>query len=99
MDSGARLMYASGVDLGIPGFRLDYYFCFDEERPSRHLLLRTMVDRRRPVIPSVTRITTQADWCEREMIEFLGIEVKGPSGSAASLAAAQLGRYAHRGCP
>ncbi|MDD1724445.1 MAG: NADH-quinone oxidoreductase subunit C, partial [Methanospirillum sp.] len=76
MDSGARLMYATGVDLGIPGFRLDYYFCFDEVTPSRHLLLRTIVDRRDPSIPSVTPVTTQADWPEREMIEFLGIRVK-----------------------
>ena len=51
MDSGARLMYASGVDLGIPGFRLDYYFCFDEEIPCRHLLLRTVIDRKKPIIP------------------------------------------------
>ncbi len=76
MKSGARLMYASGVDLGIPGLRLDYYFCYDEETPSRHLLLRTIIDRNDPVIPSVTPITTQADWSEREMIEFLGVQVR-----------------------
>ena len=75
INSGARLMYASGVDMGIPGLRLDYYFCFDEETPSRHLVLRTTIDRNNPVILSVTPITTQADWSEREMIEFLGVQV------------------------
>ncbi|MDD1729990.1 MAG: NADH-quinone oxidoreductase subunit C, partial [Methanospirillum sp.] len=76
MESVASLMYASGVDLGIPGIRLDYYFCYDEETPSRHLQLRTIVDRNNPSVPSVTPITTQADWSEREMIEFLGVRVK-----------------------
>ena len=77
MKSGARLMYASGSDAGIFGFRLDYHFCFDDEPKSRYLLLRTQVERDDPTIPSLTPITTQADWAEREMIEFLGINIKG----------------------
>ncbi|HWQ68206.1 MAG TPA: NADH-quinone oxidoreductase subunit C [Methanospirillum sp.] len=76
MQADARLMYASGVDMGIPGIRIDYYFCFDQQQPSRHELLRMYIDRKNPVIQSVTPITTQADWAEREMIEFLGVQVK-----------------------
>lgn len=73
---GARLMYVSGVDLGIEGIRVDYYFCYDDEQPARHLILRTMADRRHPHLASVTPITPLADWPEREMIEFLGITVE-----------------------
>lgn len=76
MHEGARLMYASGVDMGIPGIRIDYYFSFDYADPSRFVILRMHVDRKNPVISSVTPITTQADWSEREMIEFLGVQVK-----------------------
>lgn len=76
MEEGARMMYASGVDMGIPGIRVDYYFCFDDEQPSRHLILRMFTDRKNPVLQSVTPITTQADWPEREMIEFLGVQVE-----------------------
>ena len=76
MNTGARLMYASGVDMGIPGIRVDYYFCSDDEERSRHQILRMFVDRKNPVLQSVTPITTQADWPEREMIEFLGIQVE-----------------------
>lgn len=76
MQTDARLMYASGVDMGIPGIRLDYYFCFDQIQPSQHEILRMYIDRKNPVIQSVTPITTQADWPEREMIEFLGVQVE-----------------------
>ncbi len=76
LDRGARMMYASAVDMGVPGIRIDYYFTFDDEIPGRNLALRTFVNRKKPVIESVTPITTQADWAEREMIEFLGVDVK-----------------------
>lgn len=76
MNSGARLMYASGVDRGVFGFQLDYHFCFDDEAKSRYLLLRALVKRNDPTIPSLTPITTQADWAEREIIEFLGVKVE-----------------------
>ncbi|WOX55470.1 NADH-quinone oxidoreductase subunit C [Methanoculleus palmolei] len=76
LNRGARMLYASGVDMGVPGIRIDYYFTFDDEIPGRNLALRTFVNRKKPVIESVTPITTQADWAEREMIEFLGVEVK-----------------------
>ncbi len=76
LNQGARMMYASGVDMGVPGIRIDYYFTFDEEVPGRNLALRTFINRKKPIIESVTPITTQADWAEREMIEFLGVQVK-----------------------
>lgn len=69
-------MYATGVDMGVRGIKVDYYFSFDHLDRSRHTILRTFLDRERPVIKSVTPLTPQADWAERELIEFLGIQAE-----------------------
>jgi len=71
-----RLMYATGVDLGVRGIKVDYYFSFDHRDRSRHTILRTYLDRANPVIKSITPLTPQADWSEREMIEFLGVKAE-----------------------
>lgn len=70
------MMYATGVDKGIEGIRVDYYFSLDHQEQGRHTILRTMLDRDRPVLKSVTALTPQADWSEREMIEFLGVKAE-----------------------
>ncbi len=71
-----RLMYATGVDMGVKGIKVDYYFSFDHRDRSRHTILRTYLDRANPVIKSITPLTPQADWSEREMIEFLGVRAE-----------------------
>jgi formate hydrogenlyase subunit 5 len=73
LDHDGRLMYATGVDMGVKGIKVDYYFSFDHLDRSRHTILRTYLDRENPVIKSVTPLTPQADWAERELIEFLGV--------------------------
>ncbi|MDO8873446.1 MAG: NADH-quinone oxidoreductase subunit C [Methanoregula sp.] len=77
LEKGARMIYTSGVDMGVRGIQVNYYFCFDHHEPSQHTILRTYLDRKNPVIHSVTPVTSQADWSERELIEFLGITVEG----------------------
>jgi len=69
-------MYATGVDMGVEGIRVDYYFSFDHMEQGSHTILRTALDRDRPVLKSVTTLTPQADWSEREMIEFLGVKAE-----------------------
>ena len=69
-------MYATGVDMGVEGIRVDYYFSFDHVGRGSHTILRTSLDRDRPVLKSVTTLTPQADWSEREMIEFLGVKAE-----------------------
>ncbi|WP_331436980.1 hydrogenase large subunit [Methanocella arvoryzae] len=76
LDKGGRLMYATGVDKGVAGIRVDYYFGFDHLEPGCHTILRTFLDRENPVLKSVTTLTPQADWSEREMIEFLGVRAE-----------------------
>ena len=77
LDKGGRLIYASGVDMGVQGIKINYYFSFDHQEKGKHTILRTYLDRENPVVQSITPITTQADWSERELIEFLGIKVQG----------------------
>jgi len=77
LEKGARMIYTSGVDMGVRGIKVNYYFCFDYQEPSQHIILRMYLDRKNPVIQSVTPVTSQADWSERELIEFLGITVEG----------------------
>lgn len=76
LSKGARLIYVSGVDQGIKGIKVDYYFGMDHMEKGRHTILRTYLDRENPVIKSITPITKQADWSERELIEFLGIKAE-----------------------
>lgn len=73
LDQDGRLIYATGVDMGVKGIKVDYYFSFDHFDRSRHTILRTYLDRESPVVKSITPLTPQADWSEREMIEFLGV--------------------------
>lgn len=73
---GGRLIYASGADMGVKGIKIDYYFGFDHIEKGRHTILRTYLDRENPSFKSITPITRQADWSERELIEFLGIKME-----------------------
>lgn len=77
LNKGGRMIYASAVDMGVQGIQINYYFCFDHQEPYRHTILRAYLDRENPVVRSITPITSQADWSERELIEFLGVRVKG----------------------
>jgi Ni,Fe-hydrogenase III large subunit len=77
LDQGARMMYASGVDKGVEGIQVNYYFSFDHLYPGRHEILRLTLPRDQPMLQSVTPLTPQADWSEREIIEFLGVKAEG----------------------
>ncbi|HEY3421624.1 MAG TPA: NADH-quinone oxidoreductase subunit C [Methanocellaceae archaeon] len=77
LDQGGRLIYVSGADMGVKGIKVNYYFSFDHQEKRKHTILRAYLDREDPVVQSITPITTQADWSERELIEFLGLKVQG----------------------
>jgi len=49
---GARLIYASGVDMGVRGIKVNYYFCFDMKQPGEHTITEDLPgpgEPRRPV--------------------------------------------------
>jgi formate hydrogenlyase subunit 5 len=75
LSKGARLIYVAGVDMGVEGIMVNYYFSLDHIKKNRHTMLRTYLDRTAPMAKSVTTITAEADWSERELIEFLGVKV------------------------
>lgn len=41
------------------------------------VLVRVLVDRAHPVVPTITGVTPAADWHERETFDFYGIEFAG----------------------
>ena len=93
LDKGGRLIYVSGADMGVKGIKINYYFGFDHQEKGKHTILRTYLDRENPVVQSITPITTQADWSERELIEFLGVKGAGPPEPYPFVAAAELGGH------
>ncbi|MDD1721183.1 MAG: NADH-quinone oxidoreductase subunit C [Euryarchaeota archaeon] len=77
LSKGARLVYETGIDMGVDGFDLFYFFSSDGERTSPQTLLRVRVPREDPVIASLASITPQASWAEREVMEMLGVRFTG----------------------
>jgi len=75
LSKGGRLIYTAGVDMGVEGIMVNYYLGLDHMEKNRHIILRTYLDRAMPTVKSVTTITREADWTERELIEFLGVKV------------------------
>lgn len=73
---GARLSHATGVDREQFGFDIVYVYDFSKVK-NLVLVLEAHVDRDNPIIPSVGKVTWQAVWAEREIKEFLGVNVAG----------------------
>ncbi len=70
---GVRIIHVTGVDLGIPGSDIVYLYDFSKQRERLVIALEANVPPERPEVPSVARVTWQASWAEREMMEFLGV--------------------------
>lgn len=72
-DLKARFITASGVDMP-KAIEIIYHFSFDEG--GLVLSLRTIVAKPEPEIESITPIIKGAEWIEREIWEFLGVNFK-----------------------
>ncbi|MGQ9760027.1 MAG: hydrogenase large subunit [Candidatus Methanomethylicaceae archaeon] len=70
---GARLIHATAVDMDLADFEVLHIYDFSKVRDRLVLILKALVDRESPRIPSIGKITWQACWAEREMKELLGI--------------------------
>ncbi|MCD6408979.1 MAG: NADH-quinone oxidoreductase subunit C [Candidatus Verstraetearchaeota archaeon] len=73
----ARLAFITGADFGSEGFDIVYVFDASSLKPRFKLLVETRIPRDDAWIPSTTPITLQGLWAEKEIMEFLGIEVRG----------------------
>ncbi|MHA1408952.1 MAG: hydrogenase large subunit [Candidatus Odinarchaeia archaeon] len=69
-----RLVHLTVSDEGIYGFEAQYHFGFDHHETGVHIIIKTTVPRETPEFPSVSLITWQAAWAEREMQDLLGVK-------------------------
>ena len=70
-EAGGRLATATGSDRST-GVELLYHFCID--RDGTVVNIRTTLDKPFPKIESLTRYYPAADFIEREIFDFLGVE-------------------------
>ncbi|MEX2702714.1 MAG: NADH-quinone oxidoreductase subunit C [Candidatus Baldrarchaeota archaeon] len=73
----ARLVHVTVSDLGVDGFEVAYHYSFEHIEPRYHIVFKALVSREDPKIDSITPITFEASWAEREMAELLGIKFVG----------------------
>lgn len=73
-DLEARFNIASGVDARS---HIEILYHFSLEYINLLISLRVKLDRKKPVIDSLTTEFKAVNWIEREMSELLGIEFKG----------------------
>ncbi|MEM1669939.1 MAG: NADH-quinone oxidoreductase subunit C [Candidatus Methanomethylicaceae archaeon] len=71
----ARLIHITAVDLGIKGFEILHIYDFSKIKERAIIILKTHV--KNPEVPSISKITWQARWAERENMELLGINFLG----------------------
>uniref|UniRef100_A0A7C3ILI7 NADH-quinone oxidoreductase subunit D n=1 Tax=Candidatus Methanomethylicus mesodigestus TaxID=1867258 RepID=A0A7C3ILI7_9CREN len=74
---GARLIHATAVDLDVLGFEVVHIYDFSKTKERLVVLLEASMSKEDPVVPSIAKVTWQASWAEREMMELLGIRFLG----------------------
>ncbi len=70
-DLGARFSTASAMDTP-PGIEFLYHFSYD--KLGMVISVKTLSSRDNPEIESISSIVTAAQWIEREIHDFLGVE-------------------------
>ena len=64
----------TGIDLGAESSQMEIIYNLYSIPFDRHLMVKVLVDRMKPVISSVTSIWKAANWHEREVYDLLGIQ-------------------------
>ena len=75
ISGGGRLIHLFGIDYGRDFFTVNYLFTQMSRR--EYTLVRTIVSKDNPKVPTITDKTKAALWPEREWSEMLGIEFTG----------------------
>jgi NADH-quinone oxidoreductase subunit C len=73
-DLGARFNIASGIDTRS---HIEILYHFTVEAIDLLISLRVKLDRKKPVIDSLTPVCEAANWIEREIFELLGVQFTG----------------------
>lgn len=77
LENNGRLIHVTASDLGFKGFKLLHIYSFDHLVRNLHLILYSILPRDNPIAPSVTSLTYQSNWAERETMELLGVKFEG----------------------
>lgn len=70
----ARLAHITTSDLGLRGFDVLYHYALDHIEQNLHIVIKVGVERDKPELPSVTPITWQASYAERENMDLMGMK-------------------------
>jgi formate hydrogenlyase subunit 5 len=73
----ARLVHVTASDEGIHGFEVQYHFGFDHLETDVHFVIKVNLPREEPNIASLSPLTWQASWAEREMMDLVGVQFLG----------------------
>lgn len=77
--------FLTAVDELTDGFRVVCHLADHHPHGVAHLLIRTLVPREEPVLPSVVHLFAGASWHERETHEMFGVEFAGADGERLEL--------------
>ncbi|MHA1237773.1 MAG: hydrogenase large subunit [Candidatus Odinarchaeia archaeon] len=69
----ARITHLTASDLGIEGFEVAYHYALDHLEKDLHITVKVRVPREKPEVLSLSPITWQISWAEREMMELVGV--------------------------
>ncbi|RLE49380.1 MAG: iron hydrogenase, partial [Candidatus Methanomethylicota archaeon] len=72
-----RLVHITASDEGYKGLKLIHIYGLDHMDVNSHIILQTHLPRENAVAPSISKLTYQVSWAERETMELLGIKFDG----------------------
>jgi Ni,Fe-hydrogenase III large subunit/NADH:ubiquinone oxidoreductase subunit C len=75
--SKGRLAYISVIDIGVDGFQVVYHYALDHLEKNLHFNFKAHIPRDDPQLPSLGKITEEAIWPEREMMDFTRVKFIG----------------------
>jgi membrane-bound hydrogenase subunit alpha len=73
----ARLAHISVIDVGVDGFDVVYHYALDHLEKRLHLNFKIRVPREDPQLTSLAKISEEAVWPEREMMDFTRVKFNG----------------------
>jgi len=73
----ARLAHISVIDMGVDGFDVVYHYALDHLEKRLHLNFKVRVPREDPQLASLAKISEEAIWPEREMMDFTRVKFNG----------------------
>ncbi len=74
LENDARLAHITTSDLGLYGLDVLYHYALDHIERNLHIIVKVRIEREKSEIQSVTPITYQASYAERENMDLMGMK-------------------------